>query len=389
MIGLSVLGATGSIGRQCLDVCRWQPELRPLSMSAGQDWRALADLARIWKPEMVAIAEEAAAVPLKEALSGLPIRVEAGPEALKLAAAWPGVDTVLAAISGMAGLPPLLAAIDAKKNIALANKEALVAGGSLVMERAARAGVSIAPVDSEHSALWQCLAGERPEQVAKLILTASGGAFRDIPLEELETVRAEQALQHPNWRMGEKITIDCATMVNKGLEVIEAHWLFGVDYEDIQVLVHRESIIHSLVAFRDGSVKAQLAQADMRLPIQYALLGRERPPTEIAPPDLATLCCLHFEAPDMLRFPGLAAMIEAGRRGGTAPAYLNGANETLNLAFRRGRLGFPALGRALCRLLEEYREEPADVEKRIYEADRQGREDAARLLGADLSLFPR
>ena len=382
MLGISILGVTGSIGRQTLDVCRWQPELRVVAMSAGSDWHSLAKLAREWQPELVAIAEPGVCAPLREALSDLPIRVECGPEGLALAASWPSADTVLAAISGMAGLPPLFAAIAAGKDIALANKEALVAGGALVMERARVAGVEIAPVDSEHSALWQCLAGEKPEQVKKLILTASGGAFRDLSLDELEQVSARQALQHPNWRMGEKITIDCATMVNKGLEVIEAHWLFGVDYADIQVLVHRESVIHSMVAFRDGSIKAQLAQADMRLPIQYALLKRERPRTPVSPPDLAALRTLHFAAPDLERFPGLGAMIRAGQQGGTAPAFLNGANEELNLAFRQGRLSFNALGRGLEQLLSCYQQEAADEEEKIYQADRQGREAARCLLSA-------
>lgn len=381
MVALSLLGATGSIGRQTLDVCRWQPELKVTAMTGGRDWQSLAAAAREWQPEMVAIADVEAYAPLREALADLPIQVEAGSEALKLAASWPGADTVLSAISGMAGLPPLFAAIAAGKNIALANKEALVAGGALVMERIAQAGVELAPVDSEHSALWQCLAGEDPEQVAQLILTASGGAFRDLSLAELEQVTAAQALRHPNWRMGEKITIDCATMVNKGLEVIEAHWLFGVDYSRIQILVHRESIIHSMVAFQDGSIKAQLAQADMRLPIQYALMKRQRPATPVAPPNLAALGQLHFAEPDFERFPGLAAMVEAGKRGGTAPAYLNGANEVLNLAFRQGRISFTALGLTLGRLLADYREQAADSEAAIYQSDRQGREDAAAALG--------
>lgn len=375
MIGLSILGATGSIGRQALDVCSWRPELRVQALTAGQDWRSLAELAQAYRPEMVAIGDPEAYGPLRTALSGLAIRVEAGLEGLLSAAAWPSADMVLAAISGMAGLPPLLAAIDSGKEIALANKEALVAGGALVMERAKRRGVPIAPVDSEHSALWQCLAGEDPENVAQLILTASGGAFRDKSTAELEQVTAAQALQHPNWRMGEKITIDCATMVNKGLEVIEAHWLFGIPYERIQVLVHRESIIHSMVAFRDGSMKAQLAQADMRLPIQYALLGRKRPQTPVKPPNLAELGQLHFSPADDQRFPGLAAMIRAGEKGGTAPAYLNGANEVLNAAFRQSKISFPTLGRILTQLSAAYLPVSADTEAAIYKADSQGRND--------------
>lgn len=376
MIGLSILGATGSIGRQTLDVCSWRPELRVQALTAGRDWRSLAEFAHVYQPEMVAIGDPDAYGPLRRALASVPVRVAAGCEGILEAATCSGVDMVVAAISGMAGLPPLLAAIDSGKKIALANKEALVAGGALVMERAQRRGVSIAPVDSEHSALWQCLAGENPENIARLILTASGGAFRDLSMQELEQVTAAQALQHPNWRMGEKITIDCATMVNKGLEVIEAHWLFGVPYERIQVLVHRESIVHSMVVFRDGSMKAQLAQADMRLPIQYALLDRDRPQTLVEPPDLAALGELHFAAADERRFPGFSAMIQAGKKGGTAPAYLNGANEVLNLAFRQGKLSFLTLGQVLTQLSETYLPQPANTETSIYQADQQGRADA-------------
>jgi len=374
---ISVLGAGGSIGRQTLDVCSWQKdELRVAALAAGHNWHFLADAARQYRPELVAIADETAYKPLSEALKDTSVRVSAGEEGVCEAASLASVDMTVAGISGMAGLKPLFAAIDAGKDIALANKEALVAGGQLVMDRVKAKGVRLSPVDSEHSAIWQCLAGEQDREIAKLILTASGGAFRDLTKEELLHVTAADALKHPNWRMGEKITVDCATMVNKGLEVIEAHWLFGVDYDDIQVVVHPESIIHSAVAFRDGSIKAQLAQADMRLPIQYALLDRSRPGTPVTPPDLAALGALHFREPDHDRFPALNVIIRAGRRGGTAPAYINGANEVLVHGFLEGKLSFDRISSILDTLLSAYIEESADTESAVFAADTRGREDA-------------
>ncbi len=374
---LAILGASGSIGKQTLDVCRWHPTaIQVSSLAVGRNWAFLAEAAREFRPRLVAIREESVYPQLKAALADLPVQVEAGEDGVCEAAAIAEADMTLAAISGMAGLKPLFSAIQAGKDIALANKEALVAGGELVMNRIQAKGLKLAPVDSEHSAIWQCLAGEKQEEVARLILTASGGAFRDLSLLELEHVTAAEALKHPNWRMGAKITVDCATMVNKGLEVIEAHWLFDVPYDRIDVVVHPESMIHSAVAFQDGSIKAQLAQADMRLPIQYALLDRERPAAPLSLPDLPAIGALHFREPDLQRFPGLAAMRRAGERGGTAPAYLNGANEVLVQGFLAGKVPFLSIGRLLGKLLDAYVEERTLTEQGIFRADALGREDA-------------
>ena len=382
MTRIAVLGANGSIGRQMLDVSRWHEEVQIASLAGGHDWRALADLAREFRPDVVAIRDEAAYPELKAALADLPLTVTAGAAGLCEAATVASADMTLAAISGMAGLPPLLAAIDAGKDIALANKEALIAGGALVMRRIREKGVYLAPVDSEHSALWQCLAGEDAASVARLIITASGGAFRDKSLAELEQVTPADALRHPNWRMGPKITVDCATMVNKGLEVIEAHWLYDMPYEQIDVVVHPESIVHSLVAFRDGCVKAQLGVPDMRLPIQYAVFRQQRPAAPLPLPDLAALGALHFLPPDETRFPALGLFRTAGCRGGTTPAYLNAVNEVLVHGFLAGRLPFLAIPAILRERLDAYQTRPAETEEAIYAADREGRAAAQAAMEA-------
>jgi len=380
MIGLAVLGVSGSIGRQALEVCRWHGErLRPLALTVGSNWRALAEAAREWRPRYIAVGDEQAYGELCGACADLSVRIGAGAEAVAEAAAYQGVDLALLAISGMAALPPLLAAVAAGKDIALANKESLVASGELVMPEIRRRKLQLAPVDSEHSAIWQCLAGENGNRPERLILTASGGAFRDLPVEQLAGVTPAMALQHPNWRMGPKITVDCATMVNKGLEVIEAHWLFDMDYDRIEVVIHPESLIHSLVGFADGSLKAQLALPDMRLPIQYALLGPERPANPAPRLDVAAAAALHFSAPDPRRFPALELVRQAGRTGGSAPAYLNGANEALVAAFLRGQLPFTAIGLLLARLMEDYRPRPLTALPAVFEAAEQGRADAEQL----------
>lgn len=386
MINLTILGSTGSIGRQALEVADWHPErLRVRALAAHDNWRLLAEQAKRYRPALVAVADEAAFGPLREELNGLPIQVLAGAEGLLAVAATAEADTALAAMSGLAGLKPLLAAIDSGKTIALANKEALVASGQLVRSRCRERSVELRPVDSEHSAVWQCLAGEDPSCVEELIITCSGGAFRELSRQQLATVRAADALRHPNWQMGRKITVDCATLVNKGLEVIEAHWLFGVDYDKIKVAIHPQSLVHSLVCFRDGSVKAQLGPADMRLPIAYALLGRERLPNPGPRLDLLQAGRLDFLPPDESRFPGLTAMLDAGKRGGLLPAYLNGANEVLVEAFLRDEIPFLFIGDALGRLLAqappelEDEEAAADLDA-VLAADARGRADAAALM---------
>lgn len=382
MVTLSLLGASGSIGRQTLEVCRWhQKNITVRALACGKDWQFLAAAAREFRPALVAVADDAAYAPLKRELSGLPITVLAGEEGLAAAAGLAEADTVLAAISGMAGLKPLLAAIEGGKRIALANKEALVAGGELVMRRAAEQGIRLLPVDSEHSALWQCLAGEEPAAVRKLWLTASGGAFRDWSKRQMDAAQAADALQHPNWLMGPKITIDCATLVNKGLEVIEAHWLFGMDYDRIGIVIHPESIVHSMVEFNDGSVKAQLGWPNMRLPIQYALFGGGRPANPLPPLDLTQIGSLHFRAPDEERFPALTLMLAAGRAGGTAPAYLNAVNEVAVHAFLRGEIGFNAIAGCLEQALRTHTPQPADRAETVFAADAEARAWAAKWIG--------
>lgn len=386
MTDLTILGSTGSIGRQALEAADWHRQhLRVRGLAARNNWQLLAQQARRYRPALVAVAEERSWEPLRRELSGLPIRVLAGEEGLLEAASMAEADLALAATSGLAGLKPLLAAIDSGKSIALANKEALVASGRLVTERCREKGVELRPVDSEHSAIWQALAGEDPAAVEKLLITCSGGAFRELKPEQLAQVRAADALRHPNWQMGPKITVDCATLVNKGLEVIEAHWLFGVAYESIEVVVHPQSLVHSLVSFRDGSVKAQLGPADMRLPIAYALLGRERLANPAPRLDLLAASCLDFLPPDSGRFPGLGAMLEAGARGGVFPAYLNGADEVLVDAFLQDKIPFLFIGDSLRRLIDQAPpelagpESEADLEA-VLAADARGRADAVALV---------
>ncbi len=382
---ISLLGASGSIGRQTLDVCSWEKEqlhneIEICAMTANQDWRFLADAARRFHPAVVAIGDAALAGELKDALSGLPIKVLDGPEGIAEAAAYEDAEMAVAAISGMAGLDPLLAAIKAGKKIALANKEALVAAGEIVTALAKQYQVELLPVDSEHSAIWQCLRGEDSRSIASLLLTASGGPFRDIPAERLAQVTPAEALAHPNWQMGPKITVDSATMVNKGLEIIEAHWLFAMPYDKIKVLIHPESIIHSLVSFTDGSQKALLSLPDMRLPIAYAVNEQERPEAPVATLDLSSIGKLTFHQPDLSRFPALSIIRSAGEMGGTAPAYLNGANEFLVSAFLADKISFTAISTILDKLLAGYNNQEASELANVYAADSQGRHDAQRLI---------
>ena len=386
MINLTILGSTGSIGRQALEVADWHPErLKVRALAAHGHWRLLAEQARKHRPAVAAVADESAYEPLARELSGTGIKVLAGEEGMREVASLDEADTALAAMSGLAGLKPLLAAIDSGKTVALANKEALVSAGALVTERARRTGVELRPVDSEHSAIWQSLAGEDPAAVDELIITCSGGAFRALRREELSQVTAADALRHPNWQMGRKITVDCATLVNKGLEVIEAHWLFGVDYDNIKVVIHPQSLVHSLVRFRDGSLKAQLGPTDMRLPIAYALLGQERLPNPTEKLDLLQASRLDFLPPDYDRFPGLKAMLEAGKRGGELPAYLNGANEVLVQAFLEDKIPYLFIGETLRLLLENAPAElggddtAAGIEA-VLAADARGRAAAAALM---------
>lgn len=338
---IAILGSTGSIGTQTLDVVRQHPnEFSVYALSAHRSLDLLIQQALEFNPAVVCIADERLYQPLREALSDLPITVMAGEKAIAEMVTMPAIDVVVAAMVGYAGLRPTIEAIKAKKTIALANKETLVVAGEIICRLAKRNKVNILPVDSEHSAIFQSLVGEDMTSVEKLLLTASGGPFRNFTYQQMQHVTAQQALQHPNWEMGAKITIDSASMMNKGFEVIEARWLFDIPVEQIQVLVHPQSVIHSAVQFVDGSVKAQLGTPDMRIPIQYALTYPQRWHSDVPRLDLLKHNTLTFEEPDLQRFPNLRLAYEAMEKGGNMPCILNAANEIVNLAFREAHCGF-------------------------------------------------
>ena len=338
---IAILGSTGSIGTQALDIISKRPDLfKAEVLTANHNIGLLIDQAKLFKPSAVVIANKKLAPELKEALMGQSIQVLAGEEALLEIVEMPHIDMVLTSMVGYAGLRPTLQAIRAGKEIALANKETLVVAGELIMEAAQRHGVRIIPVDSEHSAIFQCLHGEDPEAVKSLILTASGGPFRLKTKAELQHVTSLEALRNPNWNMGAKVTVDSASLMNKGLEMIEARWLFGVEPNKIQVVIHPQSIIHSMVEFRDGSIKAQMGLPDMRLPILHAFSYPERPSAGLPALDFASCAALTFEQPDRERFPNLALAEEALHKGGNTACGLNSANETAVRAFLEGKIGF-------------------------------------------------
>ena len=324
---IAILGSTGSIGTQTLDVVRKNKDIEVLALAAGSNVKALAEQIREFRPKLVCIAKEESISELKLLTNDIPYEICYGTEGLVRVATYDNVEILVTAIVGMIGIVPTIEAIKAGKDIALANKETLVTAGHIIMPLAKEHNVRILPVDSEHSAIFQSLNGENPSTIEKILLTASGGPFRGRTIDEMRDVRVEDALKHPNWSMGHKITIDSATMVNKGLEVMEARWLFGVDIDDVTVVVQPQSVIHSMVQYVDGSIIAQLGCPDMRLPIQYALYYPERKPMDIARLDFAKLASITFEAPDMVNFKGLALAYEAGRRGGNLPTILNAANE--------------------------------------------------------------
>lgn len=345
---IAVAGSTGSIGTQALDIIARRPDLfEARVLAAGSQVDKLIAQALRFRPALAVIADESKYARLREALEPEGIATACGPTALAEACTRDDVDTVLTATVGYSGLEPTLRAIEAGKDIALANKETLVVAGELVMKRAAASATRIYPVDSEHSAIYQCLRGEQPENVERLIITASGGPFRSLSEHELEKVTVEQALQHPSWSMGAKITVDSATMLNKAFEIIEARWLFDIPADRITPVVHPQSIVHSMVEFVDGSIKAQLGVPDMRLPISYAL-GET---TRLASADyrlrLADIASLSFEKPDYGRFPCLSLAAESFRRGGNAACVINAANEIANEAFRQGRIGFTDIYRVI------------------------------------------
>ena len=340
---LCILGSTGSIGTQTLEVVRhYSDRYAVYAICAHRSVDKLVEQAKEFHPEVVCIADESLYEALSSQLSaiGFTGKIWAGPDSIAEVVTMPSIDVVVAAMVGYAGLKPTIEAIKAGKTIALANKETLVVAGEIICDLALKHHTPILPVDSEHSAIFQSLVGEDRSEIEKILLTASGGPFRTFSLEQMQSVTAADALKHPNWDMGAKITIDSASMMNKGFEVIEAKWLFGVPVEKIQVLVHPQSIVHSAVQFTDGAIKAQLGAPDMRLPIQYALSFPERLASDFPRADLLALGNLTFEQPDLNRFPNLALAYEAMNRGGNIPCVLNAANEVVNLAFRQGQCGF-------------------------------------------------
>ena len=378
---VAILGSTGSIGVQALDVAaRFPDRFEVVALSAGRNAARLAEQVRRFRPRLVAVADEAAA---RDLAAMVPAGVEIVPgEAGAVAAAThPDVEFVLAAISGGAGLRSTAAAVEAGKAIGLANKESLVLAGELIMRRAAARGVSILPVDSEHSAIHQSLAGHNKDEVRRLILTASGGPLRTVPEAELRDVTPARALKHPNWSMGDKITIDSATLMNKGLEVIEARWLFGVEPRRIDIVVHPESIVHSMVEYIDGSMVAQLGVSDMRGPISYAMGHPGRLPLDLPPLDLARLGRLTFETPDAARFPAFTLAYRALEIGGTAPAVLSGADEAAVAAFLAGRCRFTDIAELCAAALEAHAPEPVRSVDQALAASDWGRREAERRVG--------
>ncbi|QQR87937.1 MAG: 1-deoxy-D-xylulose-5-phosphate reductoisomerase [Flavobacteriales bacterium] len=339
--GIAILGSTGSIGTQALQVVREQPERFQVELlTAGRNADLLIAQAREFNPNAVVIGDQGRLAEVKDALFPLGIKVYAGDAAIEQAVRGENIHLVLTALVGYAGLRPTLAALEEGKPIALANKETLVAGGHLVTKLAREKGANIYPVDSEHSAIFQCMTGEWDNPIEKIVLTASGGPFRGKQRADLEKVSAAQALKHPNWDMGAKVTIDSASLMNKGLEAIEAKWLFNLKAEQIDIVVHPQSIVHSLVQFTDGSMKAQLGLPDMKLPIQYAMAYPERLKTTWPRFDFALYPALTFEPPDLSTFRNLALALDAMKRGGNAPCVLNAANEVAVKAFLEGRIGF-------------------------------------------------
>ena len=325
---ISVLGSTGSIGTQTLDVVRKNNDIKVVALSAGNNVELLEQQVREFRPSFVSMADDKALAMLRARLSDVTgIEYGTGMDGLIHAAAMEQAEIVVTAVVGMMGIVPTIEAINAGKDIALANKETLVTAGHIIMKLAAENGVRILPVDSEHSAIFQCLNGERQNKINKILLTASGGPFRGRTIEQMRDIKVEDALKHPNWAMGRKITIDSSTMVNKGLEVMEARWLFGVELDQVQVVVQPQSVIHSMVEFEDGAVMAQLGTPDMRLPIQYALYYPERRFLDTQHLDFWKLNQITFEKPDMINFRGLALAYEAGRKGGNVPTMFNAANE--------------------------------------------------------------
>ncbi|WP_457670074.1 1-deoxy-D-xylulose-5-phosphate reductoisomerase [Thiolapillus sp.] len=388
MIGVSILGSTGSIGKNTLDVlARHRDRYRVVALSANTDVQGMLQQCLEFRPLLAAMADAGSARQLAQLLAepAPEIEVLAGEEGLRAVACHAHASQVMAAIVGAAGLLPVLAAVEAGKRILLANKEALVVAGGLFMEAVRRNKVQVLPIDSEHNAVFQCLpadfsTGLEEKGVKRILLTASGGPFRRLDVDQLQQVTPEQACAHPNWDMGRKISVDSATMMNKGLEVIEAHWLFGAAPERIQVVVHPQSVIHSMVEYVDGSVLAQLGNPDMRTPIAHALAWPERIASGVDSLDLFQVARLDFEPPDLQRFPCLALAFRAIEEGGSMPAILNAANEVAVAAFLRGETGFLQIPQIIETTMNALQAESADSLETLLQADRRARETAERLV---------
>ncbi|MCB2225198.1 MAG: 1-deoxy-D-xylulose-5-phosphate reductoisomerase [Desulfarculaceae bacterium] len=375
---LAILGSTGSIGLSTLEVIAAHRErFRVKSLAAARSVEALAAQAALVQPELVAVLDAESADKLKALLpAGLKCRIVHGPQGYLEAAAGCGAELVVSAMVGAAGLLPTYAALKAGIDVALANKETLVAAGELVMAAASESGAAIIPVDSEHSAIFQALMGNDRSAVKRIWLTASGGPFRDFSQAQLAKVTPAMALDHPNWSMGPKITIDSATLMNKGLEVIEAHWLFGRDYDEITVVVHPQSVVHSLVEYVDGSFIAQLGQPDMKTPIAFALAYPQRLPLDLPQLDLTQVASLTFRAPDLERFPALGLALAAGRAGGSAPATLNAANEVAVGLFLEGKLSYGQIAACVQGVLNTHQTRPLNSVAEVLETDREARAQA-------------
>ncbi len=388
MKGISILGSTGSIGCNSLKVIEHLKEFRVVALAAGRNMKKFAEQVAVFRPEIVSCGDEDGAESLLRELSAVGAdkpRIELGEKGLIDVATHPEADIVVSATVGAVGFVPTLRAIEAGKRIALANKETLVMAGELMMAAAARSGAEILPVDSEHNAIHQCLRGERRSEVKRLVLTASGGPFRTKSTEEIENATLEQALTHPNWKMGDKITIDSATLMNKGLEVIEAKWLFGFEADRISVVVHPQSVVHSMVEMVDGSVIAQMGVTDMRHAIHYALTYPERKENCVEPLDIAKLGSLSFEEPDIERFPCLGLAYTALTKGGTVPSVLNAANEVAVQAFLDGWIGFSEIARINETVMTEHEATDAATLENVLAADEWARTRAIMMLGKSAS----
>ncbi|MFO7600075.1 MAG: 1-deoxy-D-xylulose-5-phosphate reductoisomerase [Candidatus Desulfacyla sp.] len=379
---IALLGATGSIGVSALKVARTHPEeYKIVALSAGRNGDLLLDQIKIFRPAAVALLDESVAARVRSRLpAGNTPKIFSGVEGFVRLATLEGVDTVVSAMTGAAGLLPTYEAIKAGKNIALANKETMVMAGPLVMDEARKRGVTILPIDSEHSAILQSLQGHPREDLKRVILTASGGPFKDLSLKEMRQVTAAQALKHPNWEMGPKITIDSATLMNKGLEVIEARWLFDLEMDQIDILIHPQSIVHSMVEYRDGAIISQMGIPDMTLPISYALSYPRHLGNDLPPLDLEKIGDLSFRKPDMKRFRCLELALKAATTGGSMPAVLNGANEIAVDAFLRGMIGFLDIPDLIEKTMDAHTHSPVETIEAVLAADRWARDTARRQL---------